>query len=151
LTSLEKSNFEDQLTALQAGNDIKYKIHGDSAYYDNKNLGTGGGRGMASVRETVEWTFKDDKGLWKYLDYKHVLKLHNQPVAKIMFVCMLLRNAYVTMNGSQVSEYLISLPQSFEHWDRPRGPYVIIQSSVMILFMILMMTYLMKKMNLIDH
>jgi len=116
LTSLEKSNFEDQFTALQAGNDIKYKIHGDSAYYDNKNLGTGGGRGMASVRETVEWTYKDDKGLWKYLDYKHVLKLRNQPVAKIMFVCMLLRNAYVTMNGSQVSEYLISLPPSFEHW-----------------------------------
>jgi hypothetical protein len=54
LTSLEQSNFEDQFTALQAGNDIKYKIHGDSAYYDNDNLGTGGGQGMASVRETVE-------------------------------------------------------------------------------------------------
>ena len=47
---------------------------------------------------------------------RDVLKLRNQPVAKIMFVCMLLRNAYVTMNGSQVSEYLISLPPSFEHW-----------------------------------
>ena len=44
------------------------------------------------------------------------MKLRNQPVAKIMFVCMLLRNAYVTMNASQTSEYLDILPPSLEHW-----------------------------------
>ena len=77
-----------------------------------------------------------------------MLKLRNQPVAKIMFVCMLLRNAYVTMNGSQVSEYLISLPPSFEHWVS-QGPSA--RPLPMILFMILMMTHLRMKMNLINH
>ena len=42
---------------------------GDSAYFDNDFLGTGGGRGIASCRETVEWTYKDDKSQWKHCDY----------------------------------------------------------------------------------
>ena len=63
-----------------------------------------------------EWTYKDDKGQWKYCDYKNVLQLRSQPVAKIMFICLLLRNAYVTLNGSQVSEYLVMMPPSFEEW-----------------------------------
>ena len=85
---------------LQQGSDIILKIFDDSAYFDNDYLGTGGGRGIASCRETVKWTYKDDKGQWKYCDYKHVLQLRGQPVAKIMFICLL------TLNGSQVSEYL---------------------------------------------
>lgn len=74
------------------------------------------GRGMSSVRETVEWSYKDVKGMWKYLDYRHVMKLRQQPVAKIMFVCMLLRNAYVTMNACQTAEYLDILPPTLEQW-----------------------------------
>jgi len=58
---------------LQQGSDIILKIFDDSAYFDNDFLGTGGGRGIASCRETVKWTYKDDKGQWKYCDYKHVL------------------------------------------------------------------------------
>ena len=38
---------------LQQGSDIILKIY-DSAYFDNDYLGTGGGRGIASCRETVE-------------------------------------------------------------------------------------------------
>ena len=81
---------------------------------------------MASVRETIEWTYKDDKGLWKYCDYKHVLHLRGQPVAKIMFICLLLLYVYymyVTMNGSQISEYLVMMPPSFEEWVS-QGPQV---------------------------
>jgi hypothetical protein len=108
---------------LQQGSDIILKIYGDSAYFDNDYLGTGGGRGIASCRETVEWTSKDDKGQWKYYGYKNVLQLRGQPLAKIMFICLLLRNAYVTLNGSQVSEYLVMMPPSFEEWTS-QGPQV---------------------------
>jgi hypothetical protein len=93
---------EEQFTQLQQGSDIILKIFGDSAYFDIDYLGTGGGRGMASCKETVEWTYKDDKGQWKYYDYKHVLQLRGQPVAKIMFIRLLLRNAYVILNSSQM-------------------------------------------------
>jgi len=50
------------------------------------------------------------------MDYKHVLKLRNQPVGIIVFVCMLLRSAYCSMNASQTSEYFSLKPPSFEDW-----------------------------------
>ena len=62
------------------------------------------------------------KTLWKYCDYRHCLKLRNQPLGKIILVCMLLRNAYVAMNGSQTCEYFICEPPSFEHWIS-QGPH----------------------------
>lgn len=76
---------------------------------------------MASVRETIEWSYKDIKTLWIYCDYRHALKLRNQPIAKILFVCLLLRNAYVTLNGSQVGDYLDMLPPTLEEWTA-QGP-----------------------------
>ena len=45
-----------------------------------------------------------------------VLQVRKQPIAKIVFVCMLLRNAYVTMNGGQVGEYLNMMPPTLEEW-----------------------------------
>jgi hypothetical protein len=50
-------------------NILKFKIFGDSAYSDSDYIVTGGGRGMSSVRETIEWDYKDLKTYWKYLDY----------------------------------------------------------------------------------
>ena len=44
---------------------IQYKNFGDSAYYDSDVIGTGGGQGMSSVRETVEWTYANLKVHWK--------------------------------------------------------------------------------------
>ena len=44
---------------------------------------TGHGKGMSSVRETIEWDYKDLKGLWKCTDYKNGLKMRKQPIAKI--------------------------------------------------------------------
>ena len=92
------------------------RIFGDSAYYEDDVLDEGGGRGMASVREAAEWSYKDLKVLWKYCDYKHALQLRKQPLAKIFFVCMLLRNAHLTMNGSQANPYFVMLPPTFEDW-----------------------------------
>ena len=116
LDTLVLSNIEEDLKILMQEDEIKYKLFGDSAYYDSEIIGTGGGRGMASVRESVEWTYCDVKVHWKDCDYKHVLKLRQQPVAKIIFVCMLLRNAYVCLHGSQSTEYFCMLPPTLEYW-----------------------------------
>ena len=116
LFMLGYSKLERQWEALFEGDALKLKIFGDSAYNDGPVFGTGGGRGMASVREAAEWSYKDLKGQWKYLDYRHVLQLRKQPIAKITFVCMLLRNAYVTMNGCQSTEYFVMIPPTFKEW-----------------------------------
>ena len=114
--TLDDSFMEDRWGELFEGDAIWSKIFGDSAYVTGRVLQCGGGRGMASVRESIEWTYKDLKGEWKYMDYRHVLQLRKQPIAKIFFNCMLLRNAYITMHGSQSCEYFVCLPPSFEQW-----------------------------------
>ena len=35
---------------------------------------------------------------------------------EMFFACLLLRNAYVTLHGSQAAEYFIMLPPSLEEW-----------------------------------
>jgi hypothetical protein len=49
-------------------------------------------------------------------DYKHCLQMRKQPLAKIFFVSLLLRNAHNTMNGSQTSAYFNMSPPTFEEW-----------------------------------
>lgn len=85
LTSLDRSGIEDSFKELQHGENFLFKIFGDSAYDNSDVLAVGGGRGMASVRESIEHTYKDIKGQWKYCDYKHILQLRKQPVGKIIF------------------------------------------------------------------
>jgi hypothetical protein len=114
--SLHRSEILEQLEDLQLDEELKFKAFGDSAYEVDRYIVSGGGKGMAAVRETIEWTYKDMKTIWKYCDYKHALKLRNQPLGKIFLVCMLLRNAHVTMNGNQASEYFVCEPPTFEHW-----------------------------------
>ena len=105
--NLGMSEIEEQLEVLQRNERLKFVILGDSAYSNSDYIITGEGlRGLASVREPIEWEYKDLKVLWKYCDYKKALKLKKQPLAKIFFTCLLLRNAHCSMNGtSQSSVY----------------------------------------------
>lgn len=125
LTFLQRSQVQQKLVDLfDELAEIIFHIFGDSAYFPGDVMDTHvsiPGRGMSSVREIIEWTYKDDKGLWKYTDFEHVLRLNKQPVAKIYFVCMLLRNAYVTLHGSQAAEYMDMMPPSLEEWTE-QGP-----------------------------
>ena len=126
LTALGKSCIEDLLRALfeEMGN-LFYLLFGDSAFVPCDVMATNEtypGRGMCSVREPIEWSYKDVKTLWKYCDYKHVLKIYKQPVAKIFFVCMLLRNALVALHGCQTTGYFEMLPPSVEEWTE-QGPH----------------------------
>ena len=119
LTALDKSDIEAKIRALFNVEELWYIIFGDSAFMVSDMMATSEsypGRGMASVREAIEWSYKDVKQLWKYCDYKHILQLRKQPVAKIFFICLLLRNVYVTLHGSQVSDYFTMMPPTLEEW-----------------------------------
>lgn len=49
------------------------------------------------------------------------MKLRKQPVGKIIFVRMLLRNAHITLNACQAAEYFLSMPPSLVEWTS-QGP-----------------------------
>ena len=115
--TLNLSRIEEKLAECQQGNQLKFKLHGDSAYFDDAYLATGGGRGMSSVRETIEWgCYKDLKSTWKVCEWKICLKLKNQPVAKIMFTCFLLKNILTTFYSCQTAEHFILQPPTFEDY-----------------------------------
>jgi hypothetical protein len=42
--------------------------------------------------------------------------MREQPLGKIMLVCMLLKNAHACLNGCQTSQYFSFQPPSFEEW-----------------------------------
>lgn len=118
LTTLARSEIEEKVRELQADvpPGLKKKVYGDSAYFNSDVLCIGEGRGMSSVRESIEHSYKDVKAQWKICDWEIAMKLRGQPVAHIMFVCLMLRNIYVTLNGSQVSEYFNLNPPTLEEW-----------------------------------
>jgi len=119
LTALDKSDIENKIREQFFVDEIVLKLFGDSAFMVSDIMSTAEslpGRGMSSVREVIEWSYKDVKQLWKYCDYKHVLQLRKQPVAKIFFVCLLLRNIYVSLHGSQTSDYFTMTPPTLEEW-----------------------------------
>jgi len=98
-------------------------MYRDSAYFNDKYLVTGGPRGMDSVREIIEWSYRDLKTNWKVCNWKVCLKLRQQPVAKIIFVCMLLRNISCTIQQSQVSDHFRCAAPYFDDWisQGPKG------------------------------
>jgi hypothetical protein len=119
---LKNSEMVVKFTA-QARQEMQYKMFGDSAYTDGPYMVTGGGRGLASVRETIEWEYKDLKTYWKYCDYRHVLKIKGQPVGKIVFVSMLLRNLHSFMYANQAAKYFsFAGPRCTSIWSKVHAP-----------------------------
>ncbi len=92
--TLNYSRILDKVEQLQEGQRYKYKMFGDSLYVDGNFLVTGGGKGMSAVRESIEWSYKDFKTYWKHCDYRHCLQLRKQSLAKIFFVCRMLRKTH---------------------------------------------------------
>ena len=80
-------------------------------------------QGMHSVRETIKWSYNDLKSNWKVCNWKICLKLRQQPVAKIIFLCLLLRNILCTIQQCQVSDHFLSPALEFEDWisQGPKG------------------------------
>ena len=67
LTALTKSDIEAKIRALFNVGELWYFIFGDSAFMVSDMMATSEsyppGRGMASVREAIEWSYKDVKQL----------------------------------------------------------------------------------------
>ena len=59
--NLNQSKIEAKMRQLQAGKPLKYKILGDSAYWPSDVIVSGGGRGIAAVRQPIEYNYKDLK------------------------------------------------------------------------------------------
>lgn len=130
LYSLDHSNINQLIANLQLGDIIQYIIYGDSAYavamyshiaarYDEdpnterQNLEN---RCLSSCREVIEWDYGDVGKYWAFVDYKKTLKLRQMMIGRVYFVAMLLRNAYVTMNGCNTSTFYELMPPDFEDW-----------------------------------
>lgn len=130
ITSLHDSNINEKLVELQQGREHQWVIYGDSAYVhvpdshilarhhniintDRQNLEN---RCLSACRECIEWDYGDVGVMWSMVDYKKVLKMQLMPVKNIYLTALVLRNAYVTMNGGTTPEYFNLLPPSFEVW-----------------------------------
>ena len=83
ITSLVNSKFGGLLQEFIADLKVKFKCQCDSAYINSKFKVSGGGRGMASVRDVIT-----SAQHWKCCDYKERLRIRNFPVAKTIFVCL---------------------------------------------------------------
>ena len=65
---------------------------------------------MSSVRETVEWGFKEIVSHFAWLDYNKNMKLLLQPVGKYWVVASLLVNCWTYLYGNQISVFFDSPP-----------------------------------------
>ena len=131
--TLQHSNIQQVLSNIQLNQPLKYVVYGDSAYWsdefiksrhrdeemcDTKKLENAS---MSKCRQTVEWDYGLVGSLWKRIFFKKNLKLREQSVCNMTLFCMLITNAYVTMNGSQSSVFFTCMPPSLEEWTS-QGP-----------------------------
>ena len=59
--------------------------------------------GMASARESIEWSYGEIKQFFPFLSMKEKLKISNMPLGDIYFTCFLLRNCYNCLYHSKTS------------------------------------------------
>ncbi|OWZ21783.1 hypothetical protein PHMEG_0003613 [Phytophthora megakarya] len=106
-----------------------YNIYGDPAYGVRKFIISGFKKArlstveqlfnsrMSSVREAVEWKFKELKTLWAFIDFKKSLRVRLSPVGKYVAISMLLSNCHCCYyQGNQISSYFNLAPPSLESY-----------------------------------
>ena len=114
---LSESKVLHQLRALMPDGSPFWSLYGDPAYPQSSLL-FGGFRGapkgspqalwnrkMSSVRECVEWLFKEIISDWSFLDFRASMKIFQFPVAKYYMVAAFLTNLRCCLYGSQTSHY----------------------------------------------
>lgn len=132
---LRDSQINQKLSDLQTNNLIQYKVYGDSAYmvlndthirarYPTEGITpqqTIENKVLSKCRESIEWNYGQLKEMWSFIDFKKNLKLLKSPIGVVCVCAMILRNAYVTMNGNITSTYFNYQPPTLEDWTS-RGP-----------------------------
>jgi DDE superfamily endonuclease len=130
IVSLHESKINDLLVELQLGDELQWIIYGDSAYIhvDDSHIHARHhdedltdrqileNRTLSACRECIEWDYGDIGVMWSMVDYKKILKMQLMPVKNIYLTAVVLRNAYVTMNGGTTAEYFNLIPPTFEVW-----------------------------------
>lgn len=97
---------------------VPFTMYGDSAYPGSIVLmkpfpdRCEFNRVMSTVRESVEWGFKEIVNYWPLVDYKKKLQLLKTNIGKRIVLAVLLTNARCMLHGNQISNY-------FECYDRP--------------------------------
>ena len=136
LTSLHESKVNDLLVEVQIGQQYQWVIYGDSAYVHvadshilarhnnevNTERETLENRCLSACRECIEWNYGDVGVMWAMVDYKKKLKIRQMRVKNIYLSALILRNAYVTMNGGTTPEYFDLIPPTFSVWTNA-GPH----------------------------
>ena len=90
--------------------------------YDNMTpLELAQNRVMSSVRETIEWSYKDMGQLFPLLNYDKVLKMRGMPVGKMFHACMILKNCINCMRHNETSQFYHLNPPSLEDYTS-QGP-----------------------------
>ena len=108
---------------------VQYCLYGDTAYIIRPWLQTAfpslgasaeqlwHNKGMSSVREAVNWTYKDIKQLWTTQDYNRQLNVRLSPVALLYQTAAILWNFRVCMSGGgQESSYFNCQPPSLSEY-----------------------------------
>ena len=129
---LRESNLLNQLENLPVSriNGQPFVIYGDPAYPVRNTICSPFRRGaqlltplqeefnasMSSVRETVEWSFRDIITSWAFCDFKKNAKILLQPVAKYYIVASLLTNCRTCLYGNQTSRYFSVQPPNIEQY-----------------------------------
>jgi hypothetical protein len=118
-TMLAESQLLNTLQILMPGDDGLpiYKLYGDPAYSISlylckaiPNAAPGSeeaqwNKEMSSVRQIVEWGFKEIVAQWKFLNNKEEMKVFKIPVAHFYICAAFLTNLRNCYYGGQISQY----------------------------------------------
>jgi len=108
--------------------DRGYRIYGDSAYgvlndpfishHDDDEPGAPGSfaKQMSCARETIEWNYGHLKTMFKAVDTPKRLRLRRNRVEDMVLTAFVMRNAWVSMYGSQTTLYFNCPAPQFEDW-----------------------------------
>jgi DDE superfamily endonuclease len=122
---LGESGLLDELQRLFPNGE--YSIFGDPAYpnsawlWGNYRRPRPGvecefNKTMSSVRECVEWGFKEISCYWKFGELKSLQKIYLSPIGMMYYVSVFLQNLRTTFYGNQTSEYFEKVPMSLEEY-----------------------------------
>lgn len=130
LRTLRLSNINTRLRELQIGNDVQYKVYGDSIFpvlshlrrkhknHPNTAQQSAQNAAMKKGRVTVEWDYGRIIELWGYVDWRRNCKVLGKGanISKVYCVCALLTNMHCCLYGSETSNYFNCEPPSLHSY-----------------------------------
>ena len=128
LFTLRHSKLNDLIRDCQLGLAVQYAIYGDSAYqhcrlshlrarhnYDDITPHEQSeNRVMSTVRETIEWSYKDMGQMFPLLNVDQILKVRSMPVGKMYQAAMIFKNCINCFRHNQTSQYYHLNPPNLE-------------------------------------